>query len=367
VRAKAAAGWRVRSLVREGVENTVCGGWRTVALIAVGALVVTGVSFLEARAVGTAQAAEQALLARGSSAIVVSPRPNSGLTINVEQCGALDRAQGIRAAGPVWTLESMMSRTVPNRPIQTLMAAFGGIEVLSGTPTSSPLWTLVASEALASELGLVPGSQLAVSGVAAAGQNIEVSAVLNLGQRRAAHSTALVVQGLNTSPPEECWIEFLPWVRPAMMLETAASFSGGANDLSLTLLLPPNELTQTPIEEFARRPIRHGWLAAGSLLAAMSFFVNRARRREDALYRAFRAGRFGTILISLTETLIIGGVVLGISAAWLLIAYGFADSSPASMVLGLSQAVRAVWLFQVLVWVTSLLGLRKPLIDLLKE
>ncbi len=364
---KPVSGWRVRSLLREGLENAIYGGWRTVAFVAIGALVVTGVSFLEVRAVSTAQAAEQALVDRGSAAIVVSPRPNSDLSLRVEQCGVLNSAEGVRAAGPVWRLVSVSSRAVPNRGIQALMTAFGGVEVLSGSRFDVPPRTLVASETVASELGLVPGSQFPiVGGPAYTAENIEVAAVVDFGQRRASYSTAMVIQGFRTSPPQECWVEFLPWVRAGTMVEVAASFSGSADSLSVTLLFPPNELTQVPIEAFTRRPVQHGWLAAGIVLGAMSYFVNRARRGEDALYRAFRTGRFGTIVISLAETAIVGGAVLGISAIWLLAGYIFGESSPAASSMGLSQAVRAVLLFQVLGWLVSLLGLRKPLIDLLK-
>lgn len=336
--------------------------WWGAVFVAMSAALLTLAAGIETKSVLDAQEAERALIAAGSMVAIVEPGTVAD-AISAKECAALDGVAGIRAAGPIWLLSPFQLATAPSRSITTVMGTTGALEAVAGAEAQRVQWSVAVSETLGDELGLVVGAPLPIRPAASWGRSASVSMISDLGSRRPSLSTALFANGLKAISSDECWIEFESWVDPSLIAASSGLLSGEIHQLRVRFPLPRNHLQRSGRSLLVDRPSRYAWIVTAVLMAVMQYFTVRSRRAEIALYRSFRTGRVGGLVIVWIGALVVAGVASGIAFA--VSRFWGAGTIPDAY--GVAQIVRAALLFLTLAWMISLLGLRRSPSQQLKE
>lgn len=359
-------GWRTGALLGEGAKNAFAGGVRTYSIMATATLLLTGIMLLEARSIESAQRAEAELLAAGRTTVVVSPQldvPRNYL--DADRCRALDEAAGVRAAGPVWGPVTAASAMPPRGILTVREGTPASLSAVSGK-SARGVTGAAAGDQLAEELALVPGSEIEVRWPTH-GRRVEIADVRKLDRRDSSLATTLFLLTARRDPPDECWIEYEPWTEPALLASSASFFEAPLGTLRALLVLPPQSLLVDPAELLRTRLSQHGWTAVALVLGALQYVTVRARRAEFALYRSYRSGRTGSMIIIGSELFI----VLSLAALSALAIAGLtllaAGSGAAAFIYALGQLVKATALTLALDMVIAATGWWAPLAAQIKE
>lgn len=359
-------GWRTGALLGEGMRNAFAGGTRTYSTMTAAALLLTGIMLLEARSIESAQRAETELLAAGRTTVVVAPQLNVPRNyLDADRCRALDAVAGIRAAGPVWGPVTIASAMPPRGILTVREGTAASFSAVTGESVRGVI-SAVAGDQLAEELALAPGSEMEVRWPTRS-RRVEISEIRKLDRRDSTMATTLFVLTARGDPPDECWIEYQPWADSALLASSVAFFDAPLGTLRSLLVLPPQSLLVDPAELLRTRLSQHGWIAAALVLGALQYVAVRARRAELALYRSYRSGRIGSLLIIGSELFIVLSLA---SISALVIAGGtllVAATSAAAHIYALGQLVKATSAVMLLDLVIAASGWWAPLAVQIKE
>lgn len=305
------AGWRLRALASEAGHNVAAGGGRTLAVVALVAIGMAAAGWWEGVSVASARATEAALVLEGTSTVRLLPADGQP-GLDASACLALDHRAGIVAAGPVWAREGVRTPATGERRRTTITASDGAVAALTGGDRVEADVRAVVAVALAEELALGAGDELAVlQGDGAT--PLPVGAVAELGRRRPDLDAAVLGLGVLPTPASECWVSLDPSVDRSVLLALAGSFPGEAAPQA-SLVVPPDGLLRSPRAELRRRPSRFGGALAGVLVAVAWSALLWGRRREVGLYRSFGVTRLGAIGLAWCELALTVGAGTAVAA-----------------------------------------------------
>lgn len=144
-----------------------------------------------------------------------------------------------------------------------------------------------AGPSLAKELGLREGSYTAVAG----GEPVRMAAVLPVEQRNPQAARWFLDVQAPSGDAQQCWVEFEPGSFAAGQGALAARFADDGVGPAVRPYLRADQFTRNPLAEFASRPQKTGWIAAGALLGALFWLMTWFRRGELGLYLALGTPR----------------------------------------------------------------------------
>ncbi|MBI5949279.1 MAG: hypothetical protein HY875_14170 [Chloroflexi bacterium] len=299
--------WRTAALLREAALNLWANGARSAVILLIAAAAVGGLGFLELQQADGLREFQDDYAAAGGYVAIVT-RPNEPL--DTGRCEALQERDGVVAAGSIRGTGTVSFASAPGVLFQSAAVTAGALQVWQPgihVPPAPEGGSIVAGGAMASELGLATGSYTARAGE----EPVLVAAVLRAERR----NPQVQRWALDVSPAAgeaaECWVEFDRDAYRAGVDTLAAWFATGTQEPVVRPYFRRDEFTRDPGREFAQRPERFGWLAAGGLIAAVSVLSAWFRRAELGLYLALGTARSQLIGLLAIES----ALVLGLAAA----------------------------------------------------
>ena len=305
------AHWRRRELVVESLRNLRAAPVTTLLVVVV---IVASV------AAGTVLEATEAR--RGRTQVAARTRDGGWVTvarsaagIDAAACRRLAGQHQVLASGGVEKPASVAVSSAPGTLFEAYPATAEFTDVLlARSRPAVPTGLAVVGAALATELGLVDGSQIEV-----AERGRFSILVLPASVRADRFDRALIVPELPGQPGrlEECWVEWVPGTNDVRTLTESLLAAGAPLNVSATLTA--SAYSQDPFAQYAERWTRWWFVAVGLVTALVVAIGLRARRRAMALYTAVGASRSELVTLYGIEALLIailgtvGGVAWGLA------------------------------------------------------
>jgi hypothetical protein len=307
--------WRAAALALEAWRNVTVNAVRSLVLGALIAAACGVLAFLELRQAEDISAFQRNYTAAGGYVAIVTMQDRS---LGTARCAAVAHWPGVAAAGPVTLTGTVSFTSAPGLFFQSaaITAGTAGVWAPDALIPAAAAGGYLAGPALADELGIQPGSFLALDGESPA----PLVAILSSSRRNPQSARWLLDLSAPTGPTDECWIEFERDSYQAGLAALASWFSRGSHEPVVRPYLRNDEFTRDPAAEFAKRPQRWGWVPGGGLLGALFLLAAWFRRAELGLYLAIGTPRLELAVLLAVEALIVTGLGATTGMAWALAA-----------------------------------------------
>ena len=358
--------WRTGALLREAGLNVETGFTRTAVLTVLVAAALGLLAFVELRQAADIAAFQREFEAAGGYVAVVSG--GQGEQIEAGRCDALNAEPWTVAAGGVRILGTVSLTATPDVIFQSAVVTGRAIEVWAPGATSTRLDGepgFVVGAALAKEAGVREGSFLSTR----SGETGRVGAVIDTERRNPRAQRWLLTQAPPEGPIDECWIEFSRATFAPGMETLGAWFSQSDKEPVVRPYIRRDEFSRDVRAEFASRPQRWGWVAAGGFMAMVFLLVSWFRRADLGLYLALGTGRGQLLTMLGIEVVLVTAIGLALGSSWALALRALADDPLPwdHVLLGLRSAGMGALLGLALAPFTSLLSARGNLAAMLKD
>lgn len=292
--------WRTGALVREAWVGLFANALRSAVILVIAAAVLGVVAALELRDVRRADAfQDDYTLAGGQVAIVVSE--DNAPTLSMERCAAVAAWPGVVAAGGAGEPSLATFASAPGVLFQQVPVTAGLLRVwdpASRIPAASLAGAVVTGTSFASEMGLRPGMHVARAGE----EPVTIAAVIDPNRRNPTVSRWVYDVVAPAGGAQQCWVEFTPAAYAGGSAALAAWFATGDQAPIVRPYIRPDEFTRDAAADFAGRPQRYGWVAAGALLALIAWLMTWFRRADFGLYLALGTPRAALLTILIVES-----------------------------------------------------------------
>jgi hypothetical protein len=306
--------WRARALLREAWLNAWANGARSAVVIGIAAAAMGVLAFLELRQANDLRAFQRDYAAAGGYVAIVRGQERP---IPAARCDAVQGWDGVVAAGAVRRAETVTFATAPGLLFQSAEVTPGLLAVWRPGYAAVPApegGSLVVGTTLADELGLEAGMYAAPLGA----EPVVVAAVLDMGRRNPQVQRWALEVAPASGLAAECWVEFDRNSYAAGQASLGAWFAEGSQEPIVVPWRRSDEFTRDPAAEFAGRPQRFGWLAAGALIAAVFTLGAWFRRAELGLYLAVGTSRLQLLGLLAVEATLLFGLSAAVGVAWAL-------------------------------------------------
>jgi len=283
--------WRPDALVREAAANLSSRRSRYAALALLVAVAVGALVWADTSAAGSAIDGKREFLEAGGT-VVVAAREQGGL--DAVRCAELAGRPHVVAAGGLVRAETVYFDHAPGTPFQAVHVTGDLLRVLDPGVSSANGSGLALPTAAAAELGVVPGSWLGRGGIAHA-----VTTVVRPEPRAEALSRSILLPAAPSGQVDQCWVEFADGQYDAGVKALPSWFA--TSGLTLTPLIDRNLGTRDFATDWSRRPLRHGWAAAGALVGAFAVLLVSRRRAELAVYVLLGTSRVVVAVLQTVE------------------------------------------------------------------
>jgi len=288
------SGWRLRSLLFEGISNVRASMARSLVLGAALCAAFIALAFAELSFSGGLEDQARTFAAAGGYVAVVSgPDGVSGA-----DCALLGSASDAVSAGAVRTVGETTAGNAPEVAFRRLEATSGLVQVWDPSTSAAPGPGMIFGASAADELGLKSGSWVSVGGAPAT----QVG-VIHPEPRGPFGARAVIDIVSPAGRFDECWVEYDPATFATRLRSLPAAFA--PDEVDARRVVDRGQFALDPAVLFADRPQRWGWLPLGLIGAAMVALMAIFRRSEMAVYRAYGLPRVGLMLLHQVETLLV--------------------------------------------------------------
>lgn len=305
--------WSVRAALGETGRSLSCRPFATllVGFIVAGSALAAGaldmLAWRDDAKLAASQEAAGSLVIRASAA-------GESASIETAACLALNRADGVRAAGGIGAGGLEYAGTSPGLGFRVLPAAGRIASALTGATLAAQQSGagLIVADDVAQQVGLAPGSWTVVHGT-----RTRVSAVLPLGQR----DPQLGRVALNVAAPPDvltaCYVEFADDYALRTLAAQLPTVFAATTDLRLVRLFATGDGTPDPARLWETRPTRNLAAALGLLTALVYLIVSRSRRQEYSIYLVTGSSRAQVAFLVLLGGYAVVAAGTAVAAAWL--------------------------------------------------
>lgn len=299
------SGWRLEAAIREGVANAHSSGWRTVALglgigVMLGALAWAELSFSSE----VKDLAQRFGVAGGYVAIIEGP-----VDLDAGRCEELRWHQHVMAAGGWRNGGDVTAAHAPGTPFQRFEVTGGIVEVWNPNDTLNFEGGYLVGRAAATELGLRAGSWVSLDSSPATSV-----VVIDPALRNPFAARAFIDLVPASGRVEQCWVELSPEIFDAALIWLPAQFA--QDEGKARRLIDRGQFAIDPVELFAGRPHRWGWVPVTGVGVAMIALMALFRRSDTAVYRAYGLSRTGLLVMQEVETSLVVGLSYVVAVAW---------------------------------------------------
>lgn len=305
--------WRASALAREAACNVRANSIRSFVGLAIIASSIGVLVHVELRQAREATEFLREFEAAGGYMAVVSG--GEGM-LDSGRCEQLRSWPGVRAAGALGTTTPVSFANAPGQLFQSAVLSPGLLRAWQPGAALPTGGGYVVGPSLGGELGLRPGSRLALAGESPA----TVASVLDAERRNPATVRWLLDVAAPSFAAHECWVVFDRGHYEPGLAALPAWFADGAAEPAVRPYIRRDAFTRDVSGEFASRPQRHGWVAAGGLVVAVFVLASWFRRAELGLYLALGTARLQLAALLFAEAALLLGAGFVLALSWAIVA-----------------------------------------------